>query len=564
MQTETSEVNIVYSNKTYVRVGRKYKKAFQSICDLVNSGCVDRSIVLRAQVDRVIETEQYVFEYNEEFETVDTGAELGLFPGGATWFSGFRGGESDNAMGIWYDLLELVATNYHREYSFVEYIREGLAQTGEEIRKHKNLIEKMLTFLGYNVSDVAIAAQEDSVEDVYALSMRIEVFSGAGEPKPLLCKVYFRKRNGVFIPIHKEEAEETDTYINNIVCRRSDNDQAVNPAANAASVTDTVDGVLNALDNQIHGNMHLRFDECMIVTNDLDKQNFSAFLGNEINDDVQLECRKIKVLGISHVQWVDPTFYVYVDNVKAFLAKIDVNDTITLLCRCDAPDNKLIERNSIVCRSEQTGRTEKLHLNPDFDDFGISEEQLTMIREQSAFADHFMPISCPETRRRGIECMRYLCKCNALAFNVNGTVRYKCPDCPYPEVVYHGEDGKPMYTPSLYFDADSLRAVTEETEICRFCGRTYAKEAMDTGLYCRFCASAEEASKNGMATETEKKAYRLYSGMIPLSVRMKNLFGQKSCFENADRLIFFVGKKKFFFDKLDLNESGKLKSPEER
>lgn len=548
----------------YIKVGRKYREAFQSICDLVKSGCIDRSIVFHAQADRVIETEQYTFEYDDELETVDTGREMGVFPDGATWFRGFRGGDSDSGMAVWHDLLELIATNYHREYSLVEYIQDSLSQTGEEIRMHKNLIERMLTVLNYNVSDVAIAAQEDSVEDVYALSMRIEVFTGAGEPKPLLCKIYFRKRNGVFIPIHKEEAQEIDTYINNIVCKRYESDPSSNAASNTATATEIVDGVLNALDNQIHGNMHLRFDESMIVTNDIDRRNFADFLENGIGNEVQLECRKIKVLGISHVQWIDPTFYVYVDNVKAFLAKIDVNDTVTLLCCCNDPNNKLIERNTITCRSEQLGRVEKLHLDPERDDFGISEQQIEMIREQSAFADHFIPISCPETRRRGIECMRYICKSNALAFTVNGSTCYKCPDCPYPEVVYHGTDGKPMYTPSLYFDADSLSAVTEETEICRFCGRTYAKEAMDTGLYCRFCASAVETAKNGTVTKAEKRAYRLYSGMIPLSTRIVNLMNKKSCFENADRLIFFVGKKKFFFDKLDLNERGKLKSPEGR
>jgi hypothetical protein len=237
---------------------------------------------------------------------------------------------------------------------------------------------------------------------------------------------------------------------------------------------------------------------------------------------------------------------------------------VTLLCCCNDPDNKLIERNMITYRSEQTGRPERFVLYPEKDNFGITDDQLTVIREQSAFADHFIPINCPETRRRGVECMRYICKCNALSFVIDGVTQYKCPDCPYPEVIYHDADGKAMYTPSLYFDADSLGALSEETEICRFCGRTYAKEAMDQGLYCRFCASAVESAKNGNITAMEKKNYKLYSGMLPLSVRVNNLMSKKSCFENADRLIFFVGKKKFYFDKLNLKETGKLKSPEGR
>ena len=52
--------------------------------------------------------------------------------------------------------------------------------------------------------------------------------------------------------------------------------------------------------------------------------------------------------------------------------------------------------------------------------------------------------------------------------------------------------------------------------------------------------------------------------MLPLTLRIGNVFGKKMCFENEDRLIFFVGKKNFFFDKLNLTDSGKIKAPEKR
>ena len=51
---------------------------------------------------------------------------------------------------------------------------------------------------------------------------------------------------------------------------------------------------------------------------------------------------------------------------------------------------------------------------------------------------------------------------------------------------------------------------------------------------------------------------------LPLSLRVLSVFQKKYCFENQDRLIFFVGNKKYFFDKLTLNDSGMIPKPEKR
>lgn len=549
------------SNKIYVRIGRKYKDAFKSICDLVNSGCIDRSIVQSCKNECIIETAQYVFEYIENLETIDTGSEMGILPSGATWFRGFRGGESDSVMGTWHNLLELVATNYHKQYSLVEYIQDSLVQTPQELEAHKDLVYRVLTGLNYKVSDVVLATTEDSTEDIYALSVRVEISSGAGEPKPLLCKIYFRKRNGIFVPIDSEEAMTMDSYISEMVSKR----QSAGSSANTASETEIVDNVLNSVSKFIAGEMHLKFADTMVITNETDKENFFSILDNEPGEEVSLECRKLKVLGISHAQWVNPSFYVYIDNEKAFLAKIDLDETLSLSCCCNSPDNKLIERNTISCHSNQTGRTAKFLLDASKINLGLTEDQLKMIFEESAFADHFFNITCSETRKRGVACKKYLCKAKALTFEVNGNTCYKCADCPYPEVIYYDMTGTPQYTQLLHFDSETLNVVEKEPETCRLCGRTYAKENMDEkNFYCKFCASALETAKEGKIAPRYKKTYRLYAGMLPLSLRARNLFNKKFCFENSDRLIFFVGKKKFFFDKLNLTDTGKIKSPEER
>ena len=548
------------SNKIYVRIGRKYKDSFKSICDLVNGGCIDRSVVLYCKNDSIIETAQYVFEYTGDLETIDTSTDIGMFPSGATWFSGIRGGAADNAMGMWHNLLEAVAENYHKEYSLVEYVEDALTQSTEEIEQYRELIRRVVTGLNYTPTDIELAPREESTQDIYALSVRVELFNGAGEPKPLLCKLYFRNRNGVLTPIGSEEAKEIDFYIGNIVSKRRPSEQAVS----TASKTEIVDNVLNAVSKLIGGKMRLGFVDSMVITNETDTENFVDFLENEPSDDVCLECRKLKVLGISHAQWVEPSFFVYIDNKKAFIARIDVNETVSMECCCGADDNKLIERNTVIWHSHQTGRVEEVFLDTERDDLGLSDEMLAMIREESAFADHFTPLNCLETRRRGIECMRYICKAKALRFTVNDKDCYKCIDCPYPEVIYHDVDGTPYYTPLLHFDAETLSVVHEKTETCRLCKRTYVKESIDENFHCKFCASSIEVARKNKTSSLERKMYKRYAGIIPLSVRRKNLFGRKLCFENSDRLIFFVGSKRFFFDKLRLTDTGKLKSPEER
>ena len=322
--------------------------------------------------------------------------------------------------------------------------------------------------------------------------------------------------------------------------------------------------VLNAVSKFVAGKMHLGLGETMLIANETDQENFQDFLNKNPNDEVHLECRKLKVLGISHAQWIDPSFYVYIENRKAFLAKVDIDGTISMRCCCNDENSRLIERNAIVCRDEQSGAVERIQLDVNDQKLGLSDDQLIRIREESEFANHFLPINCLETRKRGVECMRYLCKSNSLKISFNGKTFYRCADCPYPEVIYYGTDGKPRYTPSLYFDAASLTAVDEETETCRLCGRPYLKKEIDENFYCKFCASSVHAAKTNQISPDDKKMYKRYAGMIPLSVRARNLFSKKFCFENSDRVIFFVGKKKFFFDKLKLTDSGKIKAPEER
>ena len=563
------------NSKVYVKIGRKYRDAFKSVCDLVNNGCIDPSIIQSCRDDRFIETSQYIFEYTGENSAIGAGTDVGMMPSGASWFMGFRGSDSSNVMSAWHNLVETVADNYHKEFSLVEYLQSSNAKSPEEIAEAKSTVENAIRALKIPLSKVASATTEESLEDLYAVSLRMELFGGAGEPRPILCKVYFRYQNKVFSPLRTDEAAMVDVYVQSIISnqrgvRKDDaKDQKASAKAGQGNPeegreTAIVDNVLNSIEKLIHGDLSRSFTESVLVSNETDVETVNDLVKMGPQDEVQLSCKKLKVLGISHITWVSTAFNVFIDGEKAFLAKVGLNNSISLYCCCRSKENKLIENNVISCVDEETGASYEIHLDPESENFGIDESDIERIRKESAFAEHVFPITCPELMRRNINCTQYRCHCNTVIFETNGKVRRKCADCPHPEIVFRDGDGNVAYTPSLGFDTKTLQPVDTPTSVCRFCGRSYAVREATANFMCEFCRSAFDSFDQGMAGKAEHRTYRRYAGMLPLSVRIRALFGKKFCFENADRLLFFVGKDQYFFDKLKLTDTGLIEKPEKR
>ena len=547
--------------KTHVRIGRKYREAFKSICDLVKSGCIDTSIIESCKEDRWIETAQYIFEYTGDPNAIDTGKQVGMTPSGASWFTGFRGGDQDSVMGTWHNLIEIVATNYHKEFSLVEYVQNTLNRNPEEFEQYKSIIKNVANSLKLPFTKIAEASMEDSQEDIYEVSLRMELFGGAGEPRPILCKIYFRNQNGNLLLLPTSEAAIVDEYIRTIVERRRST-----PIQDNGGATEIVDYVLNSVSKLVEGDKDYNFAESLLITNPIDKTAINELLNAEPQDEVYLQCKRLKVLGISHVSWMDAAFSVYMGDKKTFLIKIGLNNAVNLFCCCGDKDSKLIENNLIKCVSKESGAVEYIQIFPEEEGIGLDEKMLEQIREESAFSRHFFPISCSELRRRGVECSRYRCECNTYAFTVGDKVRRKCADCPYPEVVYRYGDGNVAYTPQLSYDMQTMSVVTDaELSTCRICGRNYVSgKAASVGGLCDFCNNAMQKLENKTVGKTERKIYRRYAKMLPVSVRMKCSNRKKYCFENLDRLLFVVGKNKYFFDKLNITDNGRISKPRKR
>lgn len=549
------------SNRIYVRIGQKYQDAFYGICNLFNNGCLDTSIINSCKDYRWIETPGYTFEYTGEQNGIDTGTEVGMMDGGASWFESFRGGETNNSMSGWLELIETVAAYYHKEYSFVEYVQNSAMRNADQVEECRNAIRRVADRLNLPVSRITGAATEDSVEDIYVITLRMELFSGAGEPRPVLCKVYFQYRNGAFTPLRQSEAMKNELFVDEIIREQK---TASRSSFDDKNETEVVDSVLNAIEKLIGGKMAHDFTESVLITNQVDLDTIQDLVDKEpetSRDEVELQCKKLKVLSINHVRWVDTAFNLYIDSQKAFLAKISPNNSMSWYCCCNSDNNKLIESNVITCRTDD-GVYEEIAIDVSKDDLGISDDAVERISVESPFANHAFEVSCSELSRRHIQCKQFRCECNTIVYEADGKVKRKCADCPYPEVVLHYGDGKSAYTPTLSFDTKTLQPTSERTVNCRFCGRPYVTEKPSNTFRCDFCDKAIISCENGSADPEAKALYRKYAGMLPLSARI----GAKGkyCFENADRILFVVGKNKYIFDKLKLKDTGLLEKPEKR
>ena len=461
------------------------------------------------------------------------------------------------------DFVETVAAHYHREYSFVEYIQSKAMHSTEEVEECKKQIYRVANRFGKKISRIANATNEDSIEDIYAVTIRMELVYGVGEPSPVLGKLYFRNRGGVFSPIRKSEALKSEKFINEVIEKQNPSggpqDSERRPQ-DSAHDTNIVDNVLNSVERIIAGKMAHSFTESILIAGEQDEKTIQKLISEDPGDNAAVECKKIKVLSISHIRWVDTAFDLFVDGQKTFLAKISPNGSMSWYCCCNSEDNKLIESNVVTCYSPDTGLTDEISLDVTDDRLGISDDAVEKIMKESAFAKHAVKIDCSELARRKIRCKQYRCECNTTVYDANGVQKRKCSDCPYPEVVLRYGAGEAACTSTLNFDTKTLQPVTEKVAICHCCGRTYATEKPAGNFYCDFCLKVKSSYESESVDPEARITYKKYAGMLPLSAR----FGAKDkyCFENEDRLIFIVGKNRYFFDKLKLQETGILEKPE--
>lgn len=545
-------------------IGKEYEKAFDSITKLVAGGCVPEEIV-RSADGRQIVTDAYVFEYSGTGKGLNLqgGKDLGagMTSEGATWFSALRGEHYDDGTAVWLNLIEQVAASYHKKYSLLEYKQSAREVSEEEKKKTLGALTLIAEKFYPHLPSVQISegSAEDGVEDLYGVSLRIELSGGTGATVPVLAKVYFRKRGRSLAPLAEEEARKVDEYLYEIIPAVTGSKKQKTDNSDAS---ETIDAVLDALGNLLYGKIRgADFTSCLYFGNSADEKIVSELTEKVSHDNVKLECTSVSTLGISHVRWMNSSYVVSSEGKPVLRAMSGLNGSLTLFC-ANCGGGTLIENNRIFYIKKHDDGTEEeisVYIDPTADDLNITDEQAEEILEYGEFSRHLTKMTCSENPRVPNGCGRIVCFAETENLGTEEDPVRKCKDCPYPEVVFRDAYGVRKYTPRLAFARDKMTLIDKaETAVCDCCGRSFSLEKMH-GRVCSFCHEAGAA--RGAAKENAKKRYRRYAQMFSLGTRLRYLKKQKLCFEEEDVLLFVLGSDRYVFNKVDLEEYGYLASP---
>ncbi len=547
-----------------INIGKKYKEAFDSVCKLCQSGFGpqdDPKIrIVEDGTRREIVVGANTFRYDDgESRERSINENLSYTSDGANWFSALRGEEGINdGMADWIALIERVASNYHKTYSFIEYKQDGKRNNRSlhDVEQGKILIDMVVAelFPHLHAGMTIIDSSQDDAENIYGATLRVELSGGTGVAIPVLAKVFFRQSGYNLIPIGREEGLEIEKSIRSAIPEKN--------AKIEESKTDTgsIDMVLTAMDKLLYGNTGMNFGDTMCFS-EKDEGIVNGILRQISRDNLKLECSSVRTLGISHVRWNNSALKVAYGDSIIFRAVVGINGAITLYCmNCKETrhvNNVLLDKSRFSFYITDENNEERLIegvVKPK-KNLGLDKETLDILRAK--FSEH-LNNPCKDTVVREGRCTRLVCKNGMKNMGSEEAPIWRCTDCPYPEVVFYDGGSDKYSTPTLAFARDKLTLIPkEETATCTVCGRTFSRECVNENNRCKFCSAGSSPEE----VEKAKHTYRKYAGVFSTFARIASIGKEKLCFESEDILMFSIGGKKYVFDKVDLLKKGYLKPP---
>lgn len=531
-----------------IHIGKEYENAFHSICKLVEANCIDKSIVLSASLNKNEIVEQgtnnrYIFD--SQIRTIENGNDVGMVSDGASWFRAFRNGEVDESNASWLNLIENVAKNYHQKYSFLEFQQKEEDIDSKTIDYQNWLIQKFVDFFYHNLQNCQIVPNDQVDKDnIYGVSLKIEIDGGTGEAEPVLCKVYFRQKNDKFLPILSDDATSLESQLYQII-KEDDDTVLVNDKSE-----ETIDAVLNALETLIESG---NFTESVILSSTEDKYIIEKLIERSADDITQLKCRSVNVFGISHVEWKNSSYYLKEGNRNILRFAFGTNNKMSIYC-VNCGDELLVENNRFIMKE---GFSELKKLNFEEGNFGFNNNEIKEVLTNSLLSDHLVFINC---KRNGRSCSKLRCANQIIAFEEEG--ERKCKDCPYPEIITLDEKGRFALTRNLKFVNDLMQLVSNEVETreCIYCGRRFTRTYIKSGT-CKLCSLTDEEPVGDNKVKASQ-LYKEYRNMIPFTSRIIRIFKDKYCYEDDEIIMFKLGETRFKFDKKSIKVNGLMSSPE--
>ncbi len=538
--------------KKRIFVGYEYKDAFDSVCELIKGGCLnDLNYTLSG--DKVISDGTYEYELSRKASAQSEKVKFTFEENGATWFKGLRGEIEENSDAIWTTFIENVGIEYHKRFSVVEYKQQAKTRQEKE-EAYQECIKISEEFIRnfypqfHGKTEVRQIDDEVINEDVYGVSMRIELSGGTGASLPILGKIYFNRDGRVMRPIKSSVAGNIDTNLKKVIPDDDKDETAVLP-------DDVIDVTLNAMDNLVNDS-DLNFADFLCYSDESDKRAVEGLLAKLSHDAMEIECQRVDILYITHIKARSFTCDIYSAGMPLFRLTLGLNGSISISCLNCAEGEELVNRNEIEYK-DPFGEVKTAYLKAEEENFGLTDEEIEDIIHDSDLTKHFEKVSCLKNPRHP-GCESYKCKSQLFEIKEGDKVSYKCADCPYPEVVYTDVDGERRYTPNLIFAKDMMKLIEADgkNNKCNTCGRFFSEEYLKKSK-CPLCSTVVYAYKGS----GDKVLYKKYKNLLPLGARLMSVFATKTCAEDDELVMFKLGSHVYAFNKLNVKEKGLIKGP---
>lgn len=544
-----------------IKIGKNFKAEFDAIVAMFGGGYISGDVKIRSASGGEIVTDVNAFEYSDEFDgtsgSTGKGETLRIDKSGASWFGVLRGKKADTSSAEWQQLIESVAADYHRNFSFLEYKMHVGEETVRAQNRFADKAARLMEDLFPAIKPLKAVRTGTLVEDVYGLNLRLYLGGGMGEAQPVLCKVFFIGReddeNGKLRPLGLAEAERVDAQFSVM----PDEDGSTDFSSVDRSVVDKVFGAFEELIEADETGDNCFSDYVQFGTgkagDDRDVSEVKKLLDQLANSEVKtLTCSGVNVLGISHIKWQNAVFSIMHDGAEPLSVIVGLNGSISVNCRnCSESGEPLIVNNGVALYGGGT-----IVLDPQEDGFGLTDEDKAILREQSAIGEHLMVIRCPDGGKNEVmsePCSRIKCKSQ---FVTVGGVE-KCADCPHPEIVYKDiysvSSAVARHTADLGFAHDAeVRDLVEESALktCSCCKRKFRSGGLSGGL-CEVCRGKKRPA-----------AYSDYKFMLSPMKRLRYVFTRKACYEDDDILVFIMGNDRYVFRKDSVPAGGYIDGPD--
>ncbi|MDE6373656.1 MAG: hypothetical protein K2L72_04070, partial [Clostridia bacterium] len=332
------------------------------------------------------------------------------------------------------------------------------------------------------------------------------------------------------------------------------------------------DTTVNALSKLIDGGYPVKFKQCLCFSekqvrnpetgeteDNFDLKTYKFLARRAVANNAPVTCTSVKVLGISHVKWVNDYYEVTFGGKTCLKVLVGFGGSLTVTC-ANCNGGNLVTSNMIIYSfkdKDGVKREETVTVDYSAADLGISDAKLAEIRRYGEIKNHLFTVTCSNSR---LDKPCVSCVCANQAVNVGGVMR--CADCPYPEVVYTDYSGdRPVkyLTGNMTFVHDRMAmALKDGVSECSRCGRKFGKDSLVNGQ-CKLCASI--GSLDGAAADQAKKLYARYSNIFSHSVRLHHLFDKKYCVEDETAMVFALGFDTYVLNKSDLKSDGFVARP---